>query len=217
MSGDHPADIASFLCARGGTCTVPAVTSTDVAEDVAKHFVCFECSLLARRSLRLELMSEEEHRTLVTLVERGPAARAAEDVTEPPPAASLLVRRTILVLLVMQTSTVVLLMRFSNTHGRPPYIASAAVLTAEMIKLPICLAMVARAVGWRHVPAFLLDELRSLDTIKCAVPAGAFSSLDLQNLSGLLGGAVGLSRWLCSLRSVLHAAEQPALRRARQP
>ena len=92
------------------------------------------------------------------------------------------IRDLVLFSLVLQTTSIVLLMRYSRTRhvagGGPAYSATAAVLMAEVLKLPVCLFMTGRTVGG-------LVELRQLlraevlgnarDTVKCAVPALAFT------------------------------------------
>ena len=76
---------------------------------------------------------------------------AKPDAGSKPALPSLQLRDAILALLVLQTTAIVLLMRYSKTRGSsgdgPPYIASAAVFMAEVLKLPVCLFMAGRAVG----------------------------------------------------------------------
>ena len=89
-------------------------------------------------------------------------------------------RDAVLVMLVVQTTAVVLLMRYSKTRvvtGRP-YVNSAAVLMAEALKLPFCLLMAGRSLGgarelWMLIEGEVLGNMR--DTLKCAVPAVAFT------------------------------------------
>lgn len=85
-------------------------------------------------------------------------------------------RDFVLLLLVLQTTMIVLLMRYSKTRemSGPPYRASAAVFMAESLKLPFCFFMAARTVGFDQLQ-LLHDELWSRDTLKCAVPAVAFT------------------------------------------
>ena len=89
-------------------------------------------------------------------------------------------RNMILVLLVGQTVLIVLLMRYSRTIERPSsdgpmYKTSVAVFLAEAFKLPVCLAMTAWvAGGLAQTRALLSEELfgdRTMDTLKCSVPA----------------------------------------------
>eukprot|EP00966_Prymnesium_polylepis_P148282 3425533-Prymnesium_polylepis.1 len=89
-------------------------------------------------------------------------------------------RNVVLVLLVAQTTTIVLLMRYSRTRSvaGPAYVASVAVLMAEALKLPICVYMARRSAGSNAALRTLLhDELvvHSADTVKCAVPALAYT------------------------------------------
>ena len=89
-------------------------------------------------------------------------------------------RNMILVLLVGQTVLIVLLMRYSRTIERPSsdgpmYKTSVAVFLAEAFKLPVCLAMTAWVTGGlAQMRALLSEELfgdRTMDTLKCSVPA----------------------------------------------
>ena len=93
-------------------------------------------------------------------------------------------RHAVLVLLLLQTTGIVLLMRYSKTRhvpyeaGDAAYRATAAVLMAEVLKLPICVLMAGRAVGGASQLALLVREeiLGNVrDTFKCAVPAVAFT------------------------------------------
>ena len=89
-------------------------------------------------------------------------------------------RHIVLVLLVAQSTSIVLLMRYSKTRPAeagmtPPYIATAAVLMAETLKLPTCTFMAGRAIGFSTLWQLLATELTSIDTLKCAVPAVAFT------------------------------------------
>lgn len=97
----------------------------------------------------------------------------------------LATRDFVLMLLVLQTTSIVLMMRYSKTRlsvdGGPPYLNTAAVLFAEILKLPLCLLMGAHSLGGaRELSMLLRDEVvyNKCDTIKCAVPAVAFT---LQN------------------------------------
>ena len=89
-------------------------------------------------------------------------------------------RHIVLLLLVVQSTSIVLLMRYSKTRPlesstSPPYIATAAVLMAELLKLPTCTIVAARTVGVGDLRRLLATELPSQDTLKCAVPAVAFT------------------------------------------
>jgi UDP-sugar transporter A1/2/3 len=84
-------------------------------------------------------------------------------------------RTLVLLLLVVQTTSIVLLMRYSKARVAPPYLSSVAVVLAEAFKLPFCLAMVARAAGGRTCELLWREVFRSGDTLRCAVPALAFT------------------------------------------
>ncbi|KAL1503977.1 hypothetical protein AB1Y20_010393 [Prymnesium parvum] len=85
-------------------------------------------------------------------------------------------RNVVLLLLVFQTTSIVLLMRYSRTRASDgaPYLSSVAVLLAELLKLPICLAMTCATAGGL---ATLRDELllHRRETLQCAVPAFAYT------------------------------------------
>ena len=88
------------------------------------------------------------------------------------------VRNMVLGMLVLQTTSIVLLMRYSKARAAPPYLSSVAVVFAEALKLPFCVAMTARAVGWdgRRLRTLLQREvLLSADTLRLAVPALGFT------------------------------------------
>lgn len=93
------------------------------------------------------------------------------------------VRNVVLGLLLLQTTSIVLLMRYSNTRttasGNARFLPSAAVLMAEVIKLPTCVAMAVRTAGGMHsfcavVRTEIFHNWR--DTLKCAVPALAYTA-----------------------------------------
>jgi len=89
-------------------------------------------------------------------------------------------RNTILFMLVGQITLSALLMRYSRTSRRdelgPKYRASVAVFMTEAIKLPICLLFAWFTVGDVCKLAQLLkSELPSWGTLKCAVPAIAYT------------------------------------------
>ena len=97
-------------------------------------------------------------------------------------ACKLRIRTIVLGLLVAQSTSIVLLMRYSKTRpieGGPPYAATAAVLMAELLKLPVCLGMAAWTLGGiGPLQSLLMVELfgaGKLDTFKCAVPAVAYT------------------------------------------
>mmetsp|Transcript_8697 Transcript_8697/g.22701 ORF Transcript_8697/g.22701 Transcript_8697/m.22701 type:complete len:419 (-) Transcript_8697:155-1411(-) len=89
-------------------------------------------------------------------------------------------RNTILTLLVAQITLSALLMRYARTSqlgdSRPKFRASVVVLVTEAVKLPICFLGASFSVGgtdrlW-HV---LHNEILTLGTLKCAVPAFAYT------------------------------------------
>jgi len=97
---------------------------------------------------------------------------------------SLQIRDVVLMLLVIQSTSIVLLMRYSKTRPReadlgPGYLSTAAVLMAETLKLPVCMFMAAHTLGGiTQLRALLRDELFGagmVDTLKCAIPAVAFT------------------------------------------
>ena len=86
-----------------------------------------------------------------------------------------------LILLVAQTTSVVLLMRHSKSRPltpetTPPYIATAAVLAAEMAKLLMCIVMAGRTLGLRGLFDLLSTELLTSDMLKCSLPAVVFTA-----------------------------------------
>lgn len=91
----------------------------------------------------------------------------------------LRVRNIVLLLLVLQTTSIVLLMRYSRTRaGVVPYLPSVAVMMAELLKLPVCIIMTLRSAGdFGTFVTLLREEVlgRPLDTVKCAVPALAYT------------------------------------------
>lgn len=90
------------------------------------------------------------------------------------------VKRAVLVLFVLQTTSYVLLIRYSKvrslSESNPAYASTETVFMGEVFKLVACLVMVGRAAGG-IVPALVLlrTELGSSDTLKCAVPAVAYT------------------------------------------
>jgi hypothetical protein len=88
-------------------------------------------------------------------------------------------RDVVLAMLVVQTTSIVLLMRYSKTREQAgvPYCATVAVLMAEVLKLPTCIVMAGRTVGFANLRSLLQEEVVGNfgDTIKCAVPAIAFT------------------------------------------
>jgi uncharacterized membrane protein len=87
----------------------------------------------------------------------------------------------VLLLLVAQTTSIILLMRYTQTAERPPgagpiYKATVAVMMAEALKLPCCVAVVGWICGsWQEAKRVLHNELASRDTVACAVPAIAYT------------------------------------------
>ena len=89
-------------------------------------------------------------------------------------------KRAVLVLFVLQTTSYVLLIRYSKTRlagsSTPPYLSTVTVLLGEVFKLLACLVMVARAAGGvMPMLQLLRAEVTSTDTLKCAVPAVAYT------------------------------------------
>lgn len=89
-------------------------------------------------------------------------------------------RNTILFLLVAQITLSALLMRYSRTSRRddsgPKFRASVVVLATEALKLPICLVMTIITVGGpRRLGEVLRAELPTYSTLKCALPAFAYT------------------------------------------
>ena len=89
-------------------------------------------------------------------------------------------KRAVLVLFVIQTTSYVLLIRYSKTRltgsSAPPYLSTVTVLLGEVFKLLACLVMVARAAGGvAPMLQLLRAEVPSTDTLKCAVPAVAYT------------------------------------------
>eukprot|EP00316_Scyphosphaera_apsteinii_P020327 CAMPEP_0119319514 /NCGR_PEP_ID=MMETSP1333-20130426/49583_1 /TAXON_ID=418940 /ORGANISM="Scyphosphaera apsteinii, Strain RCC1455" /LENGTH=359 /DNA_ID=CAMNT_0007325937 /DNA_START=191 /DNA_END=1270 /DNA_ORIENTATION=- len=93
----------------------------------------------------------------------------------------VLLRNVILVLLVAQTTSIVLLMRYSRAGSRavedgPRYKPTAAVFLAEVLKLPFCIGMCAYVVGLGGLAHLIRkDVLGQADTLKCALPALAYT------------------------------------------
>ena len=91
----------------------------------------------------------------------------------------LKIRDVVLAMLVLQTTSIVLLMRYSKTRpgSSPAYRATAAVLMAEVLKLPSCIIMAGRTVGFPNLYKLLNDEVWGNfgDTLKCSIPAIAFT------------------------------------------
>ena len=89
-------------------------------------------------------------------------------------------KRAVLVLFVLQTTSYVLLIRYSKTRlagsSAPPYLSTVTVLLGEVFKLLACLVMVARAAGGvTPMLELLRAEVLGIDTLKCAVPAVAYT------------------------------------------
>ena len=87
-------------------------------------------------------------------------------------------RNTVLVLLVTQITLSALLMRYSRTHAPEGhrYRASVAVVMTEAMKLPIALLLAGCTLGSpRALMDLLRNELPTRSTLKCAVPAFAYT------------------------------------------
>ena len=84
-------------------------------------------------------------------------------------------------ILVVQTSSLVLTMRYSRTHKQDDqmYIASTAVVFAEIFKILACLAVIFRGSSYRW--SYFLSQLREeildkpWETLKLAVPSGLYT------------------------------------------
>ena len=106
----------------------------------------------------------------------------------PPQLYGFKIRDLVLAMLLLQTTAIVLLMRYSKTRlgpDEPGYRATVAVFFAEVLKLPFCMFMASRAVSSAAstssqpitLSTLLNDEVfgNLRDTLKCAVPAVAFT------------------------------------------
>ncbi|KAJ8278927.1 hypothetical protein COCON_G00059930 [Conger conger] len=86
--------------------------------------------------------------------------------------------------LVLQTTSLVLTMRYSRTlHGEGPrYLASSAVVAAELLKILACVVLVYRdrSYSLRSLNAALTQEIlnKPMETLKLAIPSGIYT---LQN------------------------------------
>uniref|UniRef100_A0A8C6WJ83 Solute carrier family 35 member A3b n=1 Tax=Neogobius melanostomus TaxID=47308 RepID=A0A8C6WJ83_9GOBI len=87
-------------------------------------------------------------------------------------------------ILVLQTTSLVLTMRYSRTlkEDGPRYLPSAAVVSAELLKITVCTIIVLVQNNWsvRAMNQQLKEEImnKSSETLKLAVPAGIYT---LQN------------------------------------
>jgi len=76
--------------------------------------------------------------------------------------------------LVIQNTSLVLLMRYSRTISGPKYLASSAVVLAEVLKVIICLGVIAH-----ENPSTFFSGLRgmifSTDALKLAIPSGLYA------------------------------------------
>ena len=89
-------------------------------------------------------------------------------------------RNIILISLVAQITLSALLMRYSRTshprHSGPAYCASVAVFATEALKLPVCTLLAATSLGgFSSLRSFMQAELPTLSTLKCSLPAVAFT------------------------------------------
>mmetsp|Transcript_12843 Transcript_12843/g.30603 ORF Transcript_12843/g.30603 Transcript_12843/m.30603 type:complete len:432 (-) Transcript_12843:311-1606(-) len=95
----------------------------------------------------------------------------------PPPRPRFSIKYVVLVLLVVQNSAVTLMVRRTRTaaaNGGPLYIGAMAVLVSELLKLPTCLALIAREEG--SVRAMVRAVYRGvfvrwMDSLRVGVPA----------------------------------------------
>ncbi|KAK2555084.1 UDP-N-acetylglucosamine transporter [Acropora cervicornis] len=85
-------------------------------------------------------------------------------------------------ILVVQTSSLVLTMRYSRTHKQPGeqmYIASTAVVFAEIFKVLACLAIIFRGSSYRW--SVFVNQMREeilakpWETLKLAIPSGLYT------------------------------------------
>ena len=104
------------------------------------------------------------------------AATASPDVAKPRRFVGLPIAWVVLTLLVVQNSATALMVASSRrpaADGAPLYLGSAAVFLSECLKLPLCLALIAREEGGVRpmLAAVRRCLLRVGDTAKMAVPA----------------------------------------------
>lgn len=85
----------------------------------------------------------------------------------------------VLILLVAQTTAIVLLMQYSRSEqhlqGVEPYRTTVAVFLAEAFKLPLCIAMCKFSQGLSPRDLLRGDLLMQPDTLRCSVPALAYT------------------------------------------
>lgn len=104
--------------------------------------------------------------------------------TLPPAADSLRLKYMSLGILVLQTTSLVLTMRYSRTlkEDGPRYLASSAVVSAEVLKVTVCMLIVfvQNNFSLHATKQELKEEIvsKSAETMKLAVPAGIYT---LQN------------------------------------
>jgi len=104
------------------------------------------------------------------------AATASPDMAKPRRFVGLPIAWVVLTLLVVQNSATALMVASSRrpaADGAPLYLGSAAVFLSECLKLPLCLALIAREEGGVRpmLAAVRRCLLRVGDTAKMAVPA----------------------------------------------
>jgi len=75
-------------------------------------------------------------------------------------------------LLVLHTTVLVLLMRYSRLNGGDkPYLISAAVVSAEALKVMVCMVLIRnKQPSWSAVADQLTEEFMNRDTLKLAIP-----------------------------------------------
>lgn len=80
-----------------------------------------------------------------------------------------------LVTLTLQNATVALSMRYARTRPGDMFIASTAVVMAELVKLTVCLALVYRveSISWKHFVSILNTTIvkQPMDTLKVCIPS----------------------------------------------
>lgn len=80
-----------------------------------------------------------------------------------------------LVTLTLQNATVALSMRYARTRPGDMFIASTAVVMAELVKLSVCLVLVyyVESISWKHFVSILNNTIvkQPVDTLKVCIPS----------------------------------------------
>ncbi|XP_048844938.1 solute carrier family 35 member A3b isoform X1 [Brienomyrus brachyistius] len=125
-------------------------------------------------------MAVSEHPNSVTSEDPSPAP----EKPCPPEMASPQLKYLSLGVLVLQTTSLVLTMRYSRTlpGDGPRYLASSAVVIAELLKIVTCVLLVFKDHSYsvRALNSVLTEEIlkKRMDTLKLAIPSGIYT---LQN------------------------------------